>query len=377
MVAAFHASSSLKIFILAASACSAAASSALSRAKSVSAGQVWNELVARQAPKAKAPTERKNASQVAEEWAQAEPKHPKLPKLHAITFSDSPKPELAYLLASAATQGIYPATLGFDKVDGIAWGHGLGAPKIKCVRDWVSRPDMEDDDVVLFADAYDVLLVGNETEIMTKFTDMEKRTGKHIVFTSERHCFPTEVCGDPSVNYPEADTSWRYLNSGVFMGRVGALRLVLKTNSMPELEGITLYEDHDQAWYQRYFLKYDEITLDTECELFCSTVGVDPKEHGIAVHNGRFINVETGQQPAVVHFPGPGHWPRPKGNHMTLWLHEAFKKAFPKLADRFWGRSRAIVLLGGKSEEYILPFSTLIHRYISWSNPHEELEYRK
>eukprot|EP00747_Dinoflagellata_sp_TGD_P183534 gnl/TRDRNA2_/TRDRNA2_38466_c0_seq2.p1 gnl/TRDRNA2_/TRDRNA2_38466_c0~~gnl/TRDRNA2_/TRDRNA2_38466_c0_seq2.p1 ORF type:complete len:371 (+),score=70.48 gnl/TRDRNA2_/TRDRNA2_38466_c0_seq2:77-1189(+) len=295
-----------------------------------------------------------------------------LPNLKVLTFSDSLKPELTYLLSSAAAVGMEPTTLGLGRVNGVSWGQGLGGPKIKAVQEYVKRPKLKDDDLLLFADAYDVLVVGGEKEIVKKYLKMEKETGKSIIFTAERHCFPVQVCADPDIGeYPPAPTQWRYLNSGMFIGRVGAIRKMLTTHAMPELDGISLYENHDQAWYQRYYLKYDDVALDHECDLFCSTPGIDAVEDSFTVHGRRFVNLETGAEPAIVHFPGPGHWSRPKGKHISMWLYEGFKSCFPELSERLFGRSTVTVITGGKSQEYKLPFATTIHRYLTWKNEND------
>ena len=80
-----------------------------------------------------------------------------LPKLHVVTFMNKVSNLFAYLQVSAETHGISPHIIGYG-VDAW-WPAGLGA-KINALRAFVRGT--QDDDVVLFADAFDVIIFGED-----------------------------------------------------------------------------------------------------------------------------------------------------------------------------------------------------------------------
>lgn len=87
--------------------------------------------------------------------------------------------------------------------------------------------------------------------------------------------------------YPTSPYRWRYLNSGLVIGRGHSWKRMLR-ESVPDV-----ISGGDQAWYQRYFMEHmDERYLDKECFLLCALWGFDSKkgarkEFGAELHDKR------------------------------------------------------------------------------------------
>merc|ERR1719356_2372502 len=143
---------------------------------------------------------------------------------------------------------MYPQILGYGDV--AWWPDGLGA-KINALRRFVLS-DAADEDVVLFLDAFDVLVFAGPEEVMARFAEMEARSQRSIFFNAEEHCAPDfqDIC---TASYPKApDPRWRYLNSGMLIGRGAALKEMLRD----PVDDVIPFGD--QTWYQRYLLRHQD-----------------------------------------------------------------------------------------------------------------------
>ena len=87
----------------------------------------------------------------------------------------------------------------------------------------------------VYADVYDTMVFGDASEIVDKFQKLERKVGSSIVLNAESSCYavPESLC----VDYPASPTRWRYLNSGIVVGRVSALRHLLKEPDFQTLRG--------------------------------------------------------------------------------------------------------------------------------------------
>mmetsp|Transcript_67345 Transcript_67345/g.161470 ORF Transcript_67345/g.161470 Transcript_67345/m.161470 type:complete len:442 (-) Transcript_67345:88-1413(-) len=285
-----------------------------------------------------------------------------LPALYFYTYSNTFDVELAFLIASAGQQGLYPIILGPGRDDVgelVGWGSTNKAAKINSFVDAVHDESKRPSDVVIFTDALDVMVVGNSTEIVEKFLVLEAEKHVSIFFNAEERCFPDDCCR-PEGGYPPSPTRWRYLNSGVFIGRVWALRRMLKS--------YVGYTPHDQEWYQRFFLgARDLVGLDTECLLLCAVDGALPSDAN-GSPGARLLNLETNTVPAVLHFKGLGHWPYMARWGRTTPTHAAFRWLFPAAASHFFGSQYIEVVMGDSHHRFSLPdgLVTIINRIVAW-----------
>lgn len=185
-------------------------------------------------------------------------------KTHTITVgSDDYKCEKLY--RSAEKYNFEFTNIGKNVIwnGGNMMGPG-GGQKINLLREYIA--DLPDHDVVLFCDGYDVFVANELEEITRRYLEFKCK----VLFSAERFCWP-----DSSLEeyFPETDTPYRYLNSGLFIGRVDELKKILSTE--------ILDSDDDQLYYQKAFLSNQfDIHLDYESYIFqCSDDNVKVKDN--------------------------------------------------------------------------------------------------
>jgi hypothetical protein len=97
-------------------------------------------------------------------------------KLHLITVASKDHPRLETLKKSASVNGHDLKVLGFNKY------YPSNSIKIKRVLEFIQN--LEDDDVVLFVDAYDTLITSSATEILEKFSSFDHRLSSRVKKTA-------------------------------------------------------------------------------------------------------------------------------------------------------------------------------------------------
>jgi len=238
------------------------------------------------------------------------------PKISYITVATKPHHNLELLKETCNHQNMNLTVLGQGDLRLQSWGNGFGV-KLQCVKDAASKMVYEgnDEDIVLFTDAYDVLLVGNASELITMFESFQS----DIVFATENFCHPDSHRASeypkPKVNKYTGKENLpnRYLNSGTFMGRAGAIHKLFKTQSFK------VQQDDQRYWTDIYLSNYNKrgiygrnlISLDSKSELFMCLAGaandlVFEKNH----QSGNKRNIRglykhvNGSKPIFLHFNG-------------------------------------------------------------------------
>ncbi len=159
--------------------------------------------------------------------------------------------------------------------------------------------NLNDDDIIVFIDAHDVVLNSNKEEFVKKF----KSLNCDILFSSELICYPTrykEKMDDIMPSHLES----KYLNAGGYMGYVKSIKEMFKWKTE---EQINLMCKHggDQAYFMEYFINnYDKVNikLDIHSTIFQSMIRI-PWEH-IEFKNGRGYNKNNDSYPCFFHFNG-------------------------------------------------------------------------
>ena len=162
------------------------------------------------------------------------------------------------LLTSAEKHNINLINLG----EGVKWKGGSmkgqgGGHKINLIKKFIS--DKKDSDVLLFLDGYDTFLTDHIDEIKSRYLEISH----DIVFSSERICWPDEGLGsDLKALNPDQKSPYQYLNSGMYIGRVGELKKLFAKR--------ILNADDDQLYVQKSYLQNEDIDLvvDTDGYLF-------------------------------------------------------------------------------------------------------------
>ena len=163
---------------------------------------------------------------------------------------------------------------------GVKWEGGTmegqgGGHKINLVKEFIK--DKADHDIILFLDGYDTFLTDYTDEIISRYIEFSH----HIVFSSERFCWPDERHGSElkALNTDQS-TPYQYLNSGMYIGRVDELK---KLFSAPISNS-----DDDQLYVQKQLLK-------GKCDIVCDVEGYmfTTHEPQISKTNGQLYNPVT------------------------------------------------------------------------------------
>ena len=95
------------------------------------------------------------------------------------------------------------------------------------VKAWLETGDIDMDSVVLFTDAYDVLIVEHASAILEKF----HATGADLIFAAEPNFFPTVPDGRDAAKaqFDAVDSTWRYLNGGGWIGYAWAVKFMVRS----------------------------------------------------------------------------------------------------------------------------------------------------
>jgi hypothetical protein len=150
----------------------------------------------------------------------------------------------------------------------MAAGQG-GGQKINLIRQHIGN--LPDDAPVLFIDGYDGLFVDNTETIEERFLGFDC----DILFAAEKNCWPDP---DMWVLFPKSETPYRYLNSGLFMGRAGALKSFFNM-------GID-DKDDDQLWVQQKFLEPNGLNIKLDYEGYVFQCDDEVKVEGSQISNG-------------------------------------------------------------------------------------------
>jgi len=192
---------------------------------------------------------------------------------------------------SAKSYGVDVLNLGIgsDAFDMTGFG---GMPKIKLVKEHLKS--LPGNDIVLFMDGYDTFFADNLSTIRERFLGFNV----DILFSAEETCWPLTDNDFFQSRWKDEGTPYKYLNSGLYIGRVEALLAFLELNEKMSDNG------DDQLFCQIRFLSRGDnkfpysITLDYEAYIFQNH---DPS---VRVVNGQLWNDRTSCCGCIYHGNG-------------------------------------------------------------------------
>lgn len=208
--------------------------------------------------------------------------------LHIYTFyTDDSKIE--YLKQSAKFNNVNINYIKNDKWNGYV-------DKIIAIKNVVQL--LNDDDIVCFIDAYDVLINNSYSEIENRF----KSFNCDILLGAELNCYPDLYI----TRFPETTTKYKYINSGGYIGYKHAIQKIFEWKSMEEIYNICK-NGGDQTYFIEYYLNHmnESIKLDDKCDIFQNMHLVSWKE--FTFNSGKFTNNILNVAPCFIHFNG-GTW---------------------------------------------------------------------
>jgi len=220
-----------------------------------------------------------------------------IPKLHYITLSTIEKPELDRLKKSASKHGFEVTVLGLEHQTSYKNKQNQDrafAIKTKVIKNYIK--DKNDNDILLYTDAWDVLVYqGSLALLLEKYN----KFNKSIVFSAEKNLWPdnprASEYGDTK------DKPFPYLNAGAFIGKIGALKKYCeeytKNNNNSDRTIDQLF------WSDVYLSNKNDIGLDTQAEIFLSLFNTSDGNY--IFENNNFTYKETNTQPIFIHANGP------------------------------------------------------------------------
>lgn len=257
--------------------------------------------------------------------------------INVLTYSDRVTPGLCRSMATAALQGFELRVLGVDEASFMGFS---GDPKMKKLLGMQalfqnttlqSQFGLHDGNVLIFADAGDVLYLGGLDEVEKRWNALIATHGEGFVLVAaERNCWPymvktqERIAGGATLcnKFPVLNSTFHYVNSGAYMGKMKAVeKLVAAAYSRAtgndqlnfhEVYGEYINEGNVSEQGQKPGLK---VGLDSTASVFQTGWGTN-LESGIkyAQHESegayydhqrkRVINTEHGTKPFLVHFNG-------------------------------------------------------------------------
>lgn len=176
---------------------------------------------------------------------------------------------------------------------------------------------VDDSEIILFTDGYDSVLLSGEDELLDKFYSAKT----DLLFSAETICFPVKSL---SSLYPDTGSSFRYLNSGGFIGKASLIKEMLDKQVV--IEEQEFIWSNQYAWTLRYLQNTGKMKIDSKCELFytfyvnvSASLLPDQKDNDPEVYsklfnewfqknfdlrNGRIFSKITNTWPCNAHFNG-------------------------------------------------------------------------
>jgi len=215
-------------------------------------------------------------------------------KINLITVSTKKHPNLKKWKESAETHGFNPIILGLHEKkqynDPIIGSAKFGM-KLRYLLEYLKK--REANDIILFTDAWDVLIIDDCSKILKTYKSFKK----DIVFGGEKgFCLPDFW------NYFQYDFTkpFPFLNSGILIGKVGTIKNLLEKYTEKNIEDSV---DDQVLWRKIYLENKDKIAIDFNAKLILNTSLTSKNDY--IFKNNIFKYKETNTQPSIIHAQGP------------------------------------------------------------------------
>jgi hypothetical protein len=212
------------------------------------------------------------------------------PTIHYLTIATKPHINLNRIIDMVSRNGDTISILGLNRNSDM---RGFGV-KLNYIKEYLK--DLDDLDILLCTDAYDIILNGTLAEIQRRFVE----TGAKLLFGAEMGCWP-----DPhrQSEYKTQGQDFPYLNAGAFIGYVGIIKNILNAFNIND-------EIDDQRLWTDIYLKTGIITLDHSNKIFFNMFKVDTKKIAVKGRSFKYGDAD----PLIIHFNGDA-----KGLFDTVW----------------------------------------------------------
>ena len=221
------------------------------------------------------------------------------PRIKFFTIATKPHHILDIARLSFRDKGIEVTVLGLS--ENIIAGnqhptiHAAFGFKMRLEHEYIWSDQHDPEDILVFFDAYDSYLCGDPKMFLEEYN----RFAKPIVFSAGFYNYP-----DRRAQYPPDDKKYEfpYLNSGGFVGKVGAFRELLVETEFPDSF------DDQRYWTRKYLSRPDLIEIDHLHRLFLAFHGMNRKNFTIIGDQAFYHDAK----PLIVHASGgTKHWLSP------------------------------------------------------------------
>jgi hypothetical protein len=219
------------------------------------------------------------------------------------TLDQSVVPLKIFTIATKASHHLDRLVQSFEHYNLNAEVYGMGRPfygmgtKRQLIYECLKQ--CHPDQLTLFVDAYDVIFLANESEIVSVY---QKYYADQVVYGAEQnlgmYTFDDILY---YFKYPIKGKRYKYLNAGTVMGPAGKIETLL------EAVGVGVETEKSDQWSLiRYFTKHsDQLTVDTGHHLFAVNGGrAGLEDSDYRIENGRLYSVNTDTWPILFHVPG-------------------------------------------------------------------------
>ncbi len=191
-----------------------------------------------------------------------------------------------------------PSVIGL----GEPWGGLMTIPRR--MRKWLREGGCKSK-YLIFSNCFDVIFTAPPDVIAERWG-----CGDDVMFNTEKDLFPASNLAH---RFPDTGSPWRYLNSGLYIGKPDAILAMLEAMWMDEicddhlssspLHGTGQVNVVDQNWFQLLFAAQPiPITLDTKCECFQTLSSCTWDEFDMS--GPKIVNKATGSIPLIFHANG-------------------------------------------------------------------------
>ena len=160
----------------------------------------------------------------------------------------------------------------------------------------------DDDDIICFIDAYDVLVNSCESDIIDKFLSYNCE----ILLGAELNCYPPryKTQMDDIISNISPETLNRYVNSGVYIGYKIALSKLF--NWKNDKDVVKICENGgDQNYFMEYYIgnySKENMSIDSKSLIFQNMHLISWNE--VYFKNGDLFNSIMQTKPCFIHFNG-------------------------------------------------------------------------
>ena len=206
-------------------------------------------------------------------------------EFHVCTVANRMHPNLEKLIISCKENGIQLEILGMGQP------YVGNTTKLRVMKEYCHR--LPDDDLVLFVDAFDVLILADKQEIVSRFLALDVP----MLMAMEMNCWPLK---SSAPFHPPTSSPFKYINTGGYMGWVKAVRRWLDS-----FDGTLLSGKSDQGAAHKLFMEKPHLyALDHWCAIFLCLFQVPADAVLIDPVSRRVTCSYTNSSPCVLHANG-------------------------------------------------------------------------